>query len=120
MAAMSRSNASALTIVSVKYKENTQQGQIIVFTYYTPQRCRPRNLSKLTLQTSTLRSYLMYGSNSRRFVSLISFSTTLIRLLFFKEMNHLTNSFAQLKQAQAKFKACIENVGEIKEENKGA
>jgi prefoldin alpha subunit len=32
----------------------------------------------------------------------------------------LTSSFAQLKQAQAKFKACVENVAEIKEENKGA
>ncbi|KAF8346403.1 Prefoldin alpha-like protein [Amanita rubescens] len=26
------------------------------------------------------------------------------------ELNHLTNSFAQLKQAQAKFKTCIKNV----------
>jgi|ERR1700722_3929643 len=37
----------------------------------------------------------------------------------FKELNHLTNSFAQLKQAQAKFKTCMENVGEIKPQNKG-
>ncbi|KAJ7812295.1 hypothetical protein B0H14DRAFT_2377656, partial [Mycena olivaceomarginata] len=29
-------------------------------------------------------------------------------------LNHPTNSFAQLKQGQAKFKACIENVAEIK------
>jgi prefoldin alpha subunit len=36
-----------------------------------------------------------------------------------QEINHLTNSFAQLKQAQAKFKACVENVNEIKLENKG-
>ncbi|KAJ7901130.1 Prefoldin alpha-like protein, partial [Mycena olivaceomarginata] len=36
------------------------------------------------------------------------------------ELNHLTNSFAQLKQAQAKFKACIENVAEIKPTNKGS
>ncbi|KAF8151641.1 Prefoldin [Crassisporium funariophilum] len=35
------------------------------------------------------------------------------------ELNHLTNSFAQLKQAQAKFKACIENVNEVKPQNKG-
>ncbi|KAJ7199701.1 Prefoldin alpha subunit [Mycena pura] len=35
-----------------------------------------------------------------------------------EELNHLTNSFAQLKQAQAKFKACIENVGEVKPANK--
>ncbi|KAF8876797.1 Prefoldin subunit-domain-containing protein [Gymnopilus junonius] len=34
------------------------------------------------------------------------------------ELNHLTNSFAQLKQAQAKFKACLENVKEVKPENK--
>ncbi|KAG2148868.1 Prefoldin [Suillus clintonianus] len=36
-----------------------------------------------------------------------------------EELNHLTNSFAQLKQAQAKFKSCIENVGEVKPQNKG-
>ncbi|KAH7912116.1 Prefoldin subunit-domain-containing protein [Hygrophoropsis aurantiaca] len=36
-----------------------------------------------------------------------------------EELNHLTNSFAQLKQAQAKFKSCIENVAEVKPQNKG-
>lgn len=36
-----------------------------------------------------------------------------------QELNHLTNSFAQLRQAQAKFKACIENVSEAKAGNKG-
>ncbi|KAF5341536.1 hypothetical protein D9758_012594 [Tetrapyrgos nigripes] len=36
-----------------------------------------------------------------------------------EELNHLTNSFAQLKQAQAKFKNCIENVTEVKSENAG-
>ncbi|KAF8175502.1 Prefoldin [Mycena galopus ATCC 62051] len=36
-----------------------------------------------------------------------------------EELNHLTSSFGQLKQAQAKFKACIENVAEIKPANKG-
>ncbi|KAF7334496.1 Prefoldin-domain-containing protein [Mycena venus] len=36
-----------------------------------------------------------------------------------EELNHLTNSFGQLKQAQAKFRACIENVAEIKPANKG-
>ncbi|KAG5645323.1 hypothetical protein DXG03_006512 [Asterophora parasitica] len=36
-----------------------------------------------------------------------------------EELNHLTNSFAQLKQAQAKFKACIDNVGEVKLANTG-
>ncbi|KAG6819266.1 hypothetical protein H0H93_013581 [Arthromyces matolae] len=36
-----------------------------------------------------------------------------------EELNHLTNSFAQLKQAQAKFKACIDNVKELKPENAG-
>ncbi|KAI0801885.1 Prefoldin-domain-containing protein [Irpex lacteus] len=35
-----------------------------------------------------------------------------------EELTHLTNSFTQLKQAQAKFKACLENVQEIKPENK--
>jgi prefoldin alpha subunit len=40
-------------------------------------------------------------------------------LKFLKELNHLTNSFAQLKQAQAKFKACIENVEEVKQGNAG-
>ncbi|KAF8736951.1 hypothetical protein AX14_013684 [Amanita brunnescens Koide BX004] len=35
-----------------------------------------------------------------------------------EELNHLTNSFAQLKQAQAKFKTCTKNVEEIKPENK--
>ncbi|KAF8224902.1 Prefoldin alpha subunit [Tricholoma matsutake] len=36
-----------------------------------------------------------------------------------EELNHLTNSFAQLKQAQAKFKACIQNIGEVKLDNQG-
>ncbi|KAI0321548.1 Prefoldin-domain-containing protein [Amylostereum chailletii] len=35
------------------------------------------------------------------------------------ELTHLTNSFAQLKQAQAKFKSCIESVQEIKPANLG-
>ncbi|KAF8635768.1 hypothetical protein AX17_003867 [Amanita inopinata Kibby_2008] len=35
-----------------------------------------------------------------------------------EELNHLTNSFAQLKQAQAKFKTCVRNVEEIKPGNK--
>ncbi|KZS90052.1 Prefoldin alpha subunit [Sistotremastrum niveocremeum HHB9708] len=34
-----------------------------------------------------------------------------------EELKHLTNSFAQLNQAKAKFKACIENVNEVKKEN---
>ncbi|KAE9399463.1 Prefoldin alpha subunit [Gymnopus androsaceus JB14] len=42
-----------------------------------------------------------------------------IKKQFEEELNHLTNSFAQLKQAQAKFKACIENVAELKPENQG-
>ncbi|CAE6454470.1 unnamed protein product [Rhizoctonia solani] len=33
------------------------------------------------------------------------------------ELTHLTNSFAQLKAAQAKFRGCLENVGEVKPEN---
>lgn len=36
-----------------------------------------------------------------------------------QELTHLTNSFSQLRQAQAKFKSCIENVAEIKPVNKG-
>ncbi|EIM84967.1 Prefoldin-domain-containing protein [Stereum hirsutum FP-91666 SS1] len=35
-----------------------------------------------------------------------------------EELTHLTNSFAQLKQAQAKFKGCIESVQEVKPTNK--
>ncbi|KAI0345831.1 Prefoldin-domain-containing protein [Trametopsis cervina] len=35
------------------------------------------------------------------------------------ELNHLTNSFTQLKQAQGKFRACVENVKEVRPENKG-
>ncbi|KAF8479848.1 Prefoldin [Gautieria morchelliformis] len=34
-----------------------------------------------------------------------------------EELSHLTNSFAQLKQAQAKFKACVENVREVRPDN---
>lgn len=35
-----------------------------------------------------------------------------------EELSHLTNSFAQLKQAQAKFRSCIESAKEVKEGNK--
>ncbi|TBU38886.1 Prefoldin-domain-containing protein [Dichomitus squalens] len=35
-----------------------------------------------------------------------------------EELTHLSNSYAQLRQAQAKFKACIDNVGQVKPENK--
>ncbi|KAH9058893.1 Prefoldin [Lactarius deliciosus] len=35
-----------------------------------------------------------------------------------EELSHLTNSFAQLKQAQAKFRSCIESAKEVKPENK--
>ncbi|OBZ73373.1 Prefoldin subunit 5 [Grifola frondosa] len=35
-----------------------------------------------------------------------------------EELSHLSNSYTQLRQAQAKFKACIENVGQVKSENK--
>jgi len=34
-----------------------------------------------------------------------------------EELTHLTTSFTQLKQAQAKFKACMDNVKEIKPQN---
>ncbi|KXN85524.1 putative prefoldin subunit 5 [Leucoagaricus sp. SymC.cos] len=40
------------------------------------------------------------------------------RLIPLQELNHLTSSFAQLKQAQAKFKTCIDNIGEVKPQNK--
>lgn len=36
-----------------------------------------------------------------------------------EELNHLTNSFAQLKAAQAKFTNCIENVKELGGKNAG-
>ncbi|KAG2098098.1 hypothetical protein BD769DRAFT_1583812 [Suillus cothurnatus] len=36
-----------------------------------------------------------------------------------EELNHLTNSFAWLRQAQTKFKSCTENVGEVTPQNKG-
>jgi prefoldin subunit 5 len=44
---------------------------------------------------------------------------TALMYLVLQELSHLTNSFAQLKQAQAKFKACVENVAEISPSNKG-
>ncbi|KAI9461512.1 Prefoldin-domain-containing protein [Russula earlei] len=34
-----------------------------------------------------------------------------------EELSHLTSSFAQLKQAQAKFRSCIESAKEVKPEN---
>ncbi|KAG8720842.1 subunit of tubulin prefoldin [Ceratobasidium sp. 394] len=33
-----------------------------------------------------------------------------------EELTHLTNSFAQLKSAQSKFKGCVDNLDEIKPE----
>ena len=36
---------------------------------------------------------------------------------FQQELEHLTNSFGQLKQAQAKFKACVNDVSEIDPKN---
>ncbi|KAG9016760.1 subunit of tubulin prefoldin [Tulasnella sp. 427] len=35
-----------------------------------------------------------------------------------EELSHLSSSFAQLSKAQAKFKACVENVAEINPKNK--
>ncbi|TFY83322.1 hypothetical protein EWM64_g692 [Hericium alpestre] len=35
-----------------------------------------------------------------------------------EELSHLTNSFAQLKQAQAKFGSCIDSVKEVQPVNK--
>ncbi|KAI9068565.1 Prefoldin-domain-containing protein [Trametes sanguinea] len=34
-----------------------------------------------------------------------------------EELAHLSNSYAQLRQAQAKFRACMENVGQVKPDN---
>ncbi|CAE6513204.1 unnamed protein product [Rhizoctonia solani] len=34
-----------------------------------------------------------------------------------EELNHLTNSFAQLKAAQSKFRGCLDNINEVKPEN---
>jgi len=34
-----------------------------------------------------------------------------------EELSHLTNSFAQLRQAQAKFRACIDNIQEVNPQN---
>ncbi|PAV18190.1 Prefoldin alpha subunit [Pyrrhoderma noxium] len=34
-----------------------------------------------------------------------------------EELSHLTNSFQQLKTAQARFRACLDNVSEIKPDN---
>jgi len=36
-----------------------------------------------------------------------------------EELAHLSNSFTQLRQAQAKFKACIDNVEQVKPQNSG-
>ncbi|KAJ7629249.1 Prefoldin [Mycena polygramma] len=44
---------------------------------------------------------------------------TEVRRQLDEELDHLTNSFGQLKQAQTKFKTCIENMTEIKSANKG-
>ncbi|RPD53585.1 Prefoldin-domain-containing protein [Lentinus tigrinus ALCF2SS1-7] len=35
-----------------------------------------------------------------------------------QELSHHSNSYTQLRQAQAKFRSCIENVGQVKPENK--
>lgn len=35
-----------------------------------------------------------------------------------EELTHLTNSFTQLKQAQAKFRSCIDNVADVKSSSK--
>ncbi|WWC57847.1 prefoldin, alpha subunit [Kwoniella dejecticola CBS 10117] len=36
-----------------------------------------------------------------------------------QELDHLTNSYSQLKQAQTKFKTCIENVNSLRPDSKG-
>ncbi|CAL1701866.1 unnamed protein product [Somion occarium] len=42
-----------------------------------------------------------------------------IRKQLEEELSLLSNSFAQLKSAQAKFRSCVENVAEVKPQNKG-
>ncbi|KAH6901470.1 prefoldin subunit 5, partial [Coprinopsis sp. MPI-PUGE-AT-0042] len=42
-----------------------------------------------------------------------------IRKQLEEELNHLTSSFAKLKQAQSKFKSCVQNVQDVKPENSG-
>lgn len=39
--------------------------------------------------------------------------------LQYQELSHLTNSFTQLRQAQAKFKACMDDVKQVTPANKG-
>ena len=40
-------------------------------------------------------------------------------VLIFQELDHLTNSYQQLKQAQAKFKSCVNDVKELGPSSKG-
>jgi hypothetical protein len=49
----------------------------------------------------------------------LELSSPLIQFSARQELSHLTSSFAQLKQAQAKFRSCIESAKEVKRENKG-
>lgn len=42
-----------------------------------------------------------------------------IRKQLEEELNHLTSGFAKLKQAQSKFKVCVQNVQEVKPDNAG-
>ena len=51
--------------------------------------------------------------------SLVGTADSEIHIARTQELNHLTSSFAQLKQAQSKFKSCLENVGEVKPKNAG-
>ena len=68
----------------------------------------------------------MFADNSKRCVSqrfsLASRMNTVSHLTLcmpLQELTHLANSYTQLRQAQAKFRSCIENVGQVKPENKG-
>lgn len=54
----------------------------------------------------------------RRTCEFLTISQSLA-LFLFQELTHLSSSFSQLKQAQAKFKACMDNVKEIKPQNQG-
>jgi prefoldin alpha subunit len=63
----------------------------------------------------------MYAGNSRRCASVqIQPETLFVYRSATQELSHLTNSFAQLKTAEGKFKGCIESVKEVKKENKRA
>lgn len=56
---------------------------------------------KRQLDQASVMTMIIYGDHD------------LLRFCFAQELEHLTSSFAQLKQAQAKFNACADNVTQI-------